>query len=81
MNLESEAIFGAIEALIAQGIVSYPVHDCLLVAEKHEDKAVKELWKQMDDRFGAKPWLKVSYGDGRDEDTYDPISGTKAPKI
>ncbi len=56
------------------------MHDCLLVAEKHEDEAVKELWKQMNDRFGAKPWLKVSYGDGREE-LYDPISGSKAPRI
>ena len=80
MFLESEAIIGAIEALIAKGFVSYPVHDCLLVAEKHKDVAIEEIWRQMDDRFGAKPWLKVSYGAGCEE-FYDPISGIKASAI
>ena len=80
MFLESEAIIGTIEALIAKGIVSFPVHDCLLVAEEHKDTAIEELWKQMDDRFGAKPWLKVSYG-GRPGELYDPFSGTKCRKV
>lgn len=64
MFLESEAVLATIEELAKSGLVSYPVHDCLIIQEKHWESAARTLMSQMEKSFGARPWLTVSFRDG-----------------
>jgi len=64
MRLESDMMISAILALIDQGIPSYPVHDCLIVKLKDEQKAVEALQSAMLNHYGHQANLEVEYRNG-----------------
>lgn len=64
MFRESEVIFKTIEDLMAEGIAAYPVHDCLIVNEKHWEDAARKLLCNLKAIFGKMPWLTVDFSNG-----------------
>lgn len=67
MYRESETVLAAIETLAENGIVAYPVHDCLIVPEENKEEAISTLLNQLQKDYGSAPWMTVGYSNGREE--------------
>ena len=61
MHVESEIVVGAMLDLLVQGVVSYPVHDCLMVKVSDKEAAVKALQKSMKHHLDYIPTMDVSW--------------------
>lgn len=61
---ESEAVLGAIMDLNNQGIVALPIHDSLVIAERHAETAKQALKESFLSSFGFTPDVKVISRDG-----------------
>jgi hypothetical protein len=67
MYEESEIMIQAIETLLTQGVVSYPVHDCLIVKATDQEAAIEAIQEAMISRLGFTPALDVSWLDENKE--------------
>ena len=67
MFRESETVFATIEALATDGVVAYPVHDCLLVQKAHWELAAAVLLGQLQSDYGSMPWLTVGFRDEQEK--------------
>ncbi len=61
MYVESQVIIGAMLSLLSQGVVSYPVHDCLIVKLNDKDRAIGALQQSMKDVLDYVPNMDVTY--------------------
>lgn len=61
MYQESEIMIEAIETLLRQDVVSYPVHDCLIVKVKDQDIAIEAIQQSMINHLGITPSIDVSW--------------------
>jgi hypothetical protein len=79
MYRESSIVVGAIMALLDLGVVSYPVHDCLIVPLSHKDKAVEILSDTTRNHLGFVPAMDVAYFDhlGQKVETTISVQGGK----
>lgn len=67
MYEESEIMIQAIESLLQQDVVSYPVHDCLVVKATDEATAIEAIQEAMISRLGFTPALDVSWLDEKQQ--------------
>ena len=70
MYKESEIMLGAMQALLQQGIVSYPVHDCLLVKRSDQEAAVAALQASLSQHLSQIPTMDVSWLEEGEVKTY-----------
>jgi hypothetical protein len=63
MYEESEIMIQAILTLLKQGVVSYPVHDCLIVKATDQEAGIEAIQEAMTSRLGFTPALDVSWLD------------------
>ena len=56
-------VVGAMMTLLDLGVVSYPVHDCLIVPLSQKDKAIEVLSDTLRDHLGFVPAMDVAYLD------------------
>lgn len=70
MRLESDMMISAILTLIGEGVPSYPVHDCLIVKKRDEQKAVEALQASMLKYYGHQAHLEVEYLSGKSKIVY-----------
>ncbi len=63
MFIESEIMIKAMSELISIGIVTYPIHDCLMCKRTDEEVVVKAIQSSMIDKLGTTIMMDVSYSD------------------
>ena len=61
MYKESQIMIGAMQALLQQGIVSYPIHDCLLVKKSDQEEAIAALQVSLSKHLSQIPTMDVSW--------------------
>ena len=67
-------IVGAMMTLLDLGVVSYPVHDCLIVPLNQKDKAIEVLSDTMRNHLGFVPAMDVAYLDDHGQKVETTIS-------
>jgi hypothetical protein len=82
MYRESSMVVDAIMALLDWGVVSYPVHDCLIVPLNHKDKAIEVLSATMKDHLGFVPAMDLAFLDhhGQKVETTISVQGGRGPE-
>ena len=82
MYRESSIVVGSIMALLDLGIVSYPVHDCLIVPLSRKESAIKILSDTIRENLGFVPAMDVAYFDdlGRKVETTISVQGGNGPE-
>ncbi|WP_430465753.1 hypothetical protein [Tabrizicola sp.] len=82
MYRESSMVVDAMMTLLGLGVVSYPVHDCLIVPINHKDKAIEVLSDTMRDHLGFVPAMDVAYldHDGQKVETTISVQGVGGPE-
>lgn len=78
MLLESNTIVEVMENLIALGVPSYPVHDCIIVPLSKMETALKVLSTTLENRLGFVPALDVAYYDDKGEKVEILIPGSQS---
>lgn len=63
MFIESEIMIKAMSDLISTGIVTYPIHDCLMCKRTDENIVIKAIQNAMIDQLGTTIMMDVSYSD------------------
>ena len=74
MFRESSIVVDAMMTLLDLGVVSYPVHDCLIVPLSHKDKAIEVLSDTLRGHLGFVPAMDVAYLDHDDQKVETTIS-------
>lgn len=77
MFIESEIVVGALSKLAGQGIVAYPVHDCLLVKISDKDQAIKALHESQIEMIGRCLNMDVTYPECLHIESSQILSGGK----
>jgi hypothetical protein len=82
MYRESSIVVDAMMTLLDLGVVSYPVHDCLIVPQSQKDKAIEVLSDIMRDHLGFVPAMDVAYLDhhGQKVETTISVQGGGGPE-
>jgi hypothetical protein len=77
MYRESSMVVGAMMTLLDLGVVSYPVHDCLIVPLSQKDKAIEVLSDTMRNHLGFVPAMDVAFldHDGQKVETTISVQG------
>lgn len=74
MFAESSMMMDAMMALLDLGVVSYSVHDCLIVPISQKEKAIEVLSDTMRDHLGFAPAMDVAYLDHYGQKNEETIS-------
>lgn len=82
MYRESSIVVDAMMTLLDLGVVTYPVHDCLIVPLSQKDKAIEVLSDIMRDHLGFVPAMDVAYldHDGQKVETTISVQGLGGPE-
>ncbi len=82
MYRESSIVVDAMMTLLGLGVISYPVHDCLIVPLSYKEKAVEVLSDTMRDHLGFVPAMDVAYLDhhGQKVETTISVQGEVGPQ-
>ena len=63
MYIESQIMITAMSELNKIGVVTYPVHDCLMCKRTDEETVISSIQKAMIARLGTTIMMDVSYSD------------------
>jgi hypothetical protein len=63
MFIESEIMIKAMSELINIGIVTFPVHDCLMCKRTDENSVIEAIQSAMNDQLGTTIMMDISYSD------------------
>jgi hypothetical protein len=82
MYRESSIVVDAMMTLLGLGVISYPVHDCLIVPLSQKDSAIEVLSDTMRDHLGFVPAMDVAYLDhhGQKVETTISVQGEVGPQ-
>jgi hypothetical protein len=59
-RIESDALVEVLTRLNSEGIVALPIHDAVLVADKHKDRALEVMLEVYEKALGVKPKVTVT---------------------